>query len=127
MMPCTISRLIRWSGNRTQNSGKKRTADISFSGRVREPLIQHSKCPKPVLLTVKNHQKFIDEETEAVIFVREPLERLLAGYQMIFNHPNVTKQNYDLFIRPILNKVRFEGKSVMPKSPVEAWEKTRFH
>ena len=62
-----------------------------------------------------------------MIFVREPLERLLAGYQMVFNHPNVTKQNYDLFIRPILNKVRFEGKSVMPKSPVEAWEKAWFH
>ena len=84
---------------------------------------QHLKCPKPILLTAKNHEKLINDQTEAVIFVREPLERLLAGYRMMFNHPNVTKQNYDLFIRPILNKVRFEGKSVMPKSPVDAWEK----
>ena len=94
---------------------------------VQETLMKHSKCPKPVLLTAKNHEKFINGETEAVIFVREPLERLLAGYRMMFNHPNVTKQNYDLFTRPILNKVRFEGKSVMPKSPVEAWEKAGFY
>ena len=99
----------------------------SVSSNVHRTLIKHSKCPKPVLLTAKNHEKFINSETEAVIFVREPLERLLAGYRMMFNHPNVTKQNYDLFIRPILNKVRFEGKSVMPKSPVEAWEKAGFH
>ena len=99
----------------------------SVNSKVHRTLIKHSKCPKPVLLTAKNHEKFINSETEAVIFVREPLERLLAGYRMMFNHPNVTKHNYDLFIRPILNKVRFEGKSVMPKSPVEAWEKAGFH
>ena len=109
------------------NNPRHNLVDSSVNSNVRKTLIKHSKCPKPVLLTAKNHEKFINRETEAVIFVREPLERLLAGYQMMFNHPNVTKQNYDLFIRPILNRVRFEGKPVMPKSPVEAWEKVGFH
>jgi len=69
---------------------------------------------------VENFKNF-----EKIMFVRDPMERLVSAFHQLLNTENVLQEDYERYTRPILNKLRYNGTNMMPVNGKAAWKMVR--
>ena len=96
--------------------------DADFQ-KIKSPTCSTGTSDECLIKITEENRNLINETTKGILFVREPMERIVAGYHRILNNRFESQEYYDAFTKPILNALRFNDQEIMPDTPEDAWDK----